>query len=112
MLTCHVRYVINPVKLAEFEHYAKLWIPLVEELGGQHHGYFLPTPEVQEGNEAAGNTALCLFSFPSLDAFKAYRETTRTHAGCQAAYAYAERTGCLVSYEWSFYRPVLAQAAA
>jgi len=108
MLTCHVRYVVNLAKLAEFEHYARLWIPLVQELGGQHHGYFLPTQDVEGG---AGDSALCLFSFPSLAAFQAYRETTRSHAGCQAAYAYAERTRCIVSYEWSFYRPVLPQAA-
>jgi len=105
MITCHVRYVLDPAKLAEFEHYAKLWIPLVQELGGQHHGYFLPTPQAEgEGDDSA----LCLFSFPDMAAFKAYRETTRTHAGCQAPYAYAEQTRCIVSLDWSFYRPVLA----
>lgn len=34
MVTCYLRYVIDPFKLAEFEHYGKLWIPLVERFGG------------------------------------------------------------------------------
>ncbi|MEM7291881.1 MAG: NIPSNAP family protein, partial [Pseudomonadota bacterium] len=28
MVTCYIRYIIDPDKLAEFEHYGKLWIPL------------------------------------------------------------------------------------
>jgi len=43
MITCYLRYVIDPSKVDEFEHYAKLWIPLVNQFGGQHHGYFLPS---------------------------------------------------------------------
>eukprot|EP01036_Dinobryon_divergens_P048792 gene48792-65425_t len=39
------------LKLKEFEHYGKLWIPLVEKFGGQHHGYFLPS-------EGTNNVAL------------------------------------------------------
>ena len=30
MITCHLRYVLDPSKLKEFEHYGKLWIPLVK----------------------------------------------------------------------------------
>jgi len=30
MVTCYLRYVIDPFKIKEFEHYAKLWISLVE----------------------------------------------------------------------------------
>ncbi len=42
MITCYVRYVIDPKKVKEFEEYARMWIPLVEKFGGQHNGYFLP----------------------------------------------------------------------
>jgi len=42
MVTCYLRYVIDPYKLAEFEKYGKMWVPLVNKLGGTHHGYFLP----------------------------------------------------------------------
>jgi len=55
MITCYVRYVIDPKKVKEFEEYAKMWIPLVEKFGGQHNGYFLPS-------EGANNIALALFT--------------------------------------------------
>ena len=42
MVTCYLRYVIDPYKTAEFEKYARMWIPSVTKFGGTHHGYFLP----------------------------------------------------------------------
>lgn len=42
MITCYLRYVVDPFKLKEFEAYGKMWIPLVEKFGGKHHGYFIP----------------------------------------------------------------------
>ena len=35
MVTCYLRYQIDPRQTREFEHYARLWIPLVERFGGQ-----------------------------------------------------------------------------
>jgi hypothetical protein len=99
MITCYLRYVIDPYKLAEFEEYARLWIPLVDRLGGTHHGYFMP-------HEGANNIALALFSFPSLAAYEDYRERMAKDAECQAAFALADRTRCILSYERSFMRPV------
>ena len=54
MVTCQVRYVLDPFKLQEFEAYGKMWIPLVEKFGAKHHGYFMP-------GEGASNIALALF---------------------------------------------------
>lgn len=101
MVTCYLRYTLDPYKLGEFEHYAKLWIPLVERFGGQHHGYFLPS-------EGANNVALALFSFPSLAAYEQYRTQSLQDPDCQAAFQYAADTRCILSYERSFFRPVLA----
>ncbi|MGE8358811.1 NIPSNAP family protein [Pseudomonas sp.] len=101
MITCYLRYTLDPYKLAQFEHYAKLWIPLVERFGGQHHGYFMPS-------EGSNNIALALFSFPSLALYEQYREQSMQDAECQAAFAYAEETRCILSYERSFFRPVFS----
>jgi hypothetical protein len=79
MITCSIRYIIDPYKLKEFEHYGKSWIPLVETFGGQHHGYFLPS-------EGASNVALALFSFPSLAAYETYRASSLDDPECQAAF--------------------------
>lgn len=99
MITCYLRYIIDPSKLNEFEAYGKMWIPLVEKFGGQHHGYFLPS-------EGANNVALALFSFPSLSTYEVYRQQSLLDAQCQAAFKYAQDTQCIVSYERSFFRPV------
>jgi NIPSNAP len=101
LITCHVRYVIDPHKLGEFESYAKMWLPLIGRFGGRHHGYFLPS-------EGASNIALALFSFPNLAAYEAYREQSRVDAECAAAFRYADETRCIISYERSFFRPLLS----
>lgn len=104
MLTCYLRYVIDPYKLNEFEHYAKLWIPLVEKFGGEHHGYYLPS-------EGANNIALALFTFPSMASYEEYRVASCADADCQAAFRYAEETRCILSYERSFFRPVFGEGS-
>ncbi len=100
MITCHVRYVLDPDKVADFERYARMWIPLVRDFGGQHHGYFLP-------GEGANDVALALFSFPSLAAYERYRAESAEHPGCQAAFRFATETRCIRRYERTFFRPLL-----
>jgi len=99
MITCYLNYKINPKKIKEFEHYAKLWISLVNKFGGTHHGYFMPS-------EGANNIALALFSFPSLADYEKYRNGSFKDVACIAAFEYAEQTECIISYERSFFRPV------
>jgi len=80
LITCHVKYVIDPYQLSEFEAYAKAWLGIVERLGGTHHGYFLPS-------EGASNIAYCLFSFPSLADYESYRHIAMTDAESAALVA-------------------------
>jgi len=100
MITCYLRYIIDPYKLDDFEHYAKLWIPLVNRFGGTHHGYFLPS-------EGANDIAFALFSFPSMAEYEDYRKKSFDDPDCKAAFEHAAKTRCIVSYERSFLRPVL-----
>ena len=100
MVTCFLRYVLDPSKVREFEQYARLWIPLVNRLGGQHHGYFLPS-------EGANNIALALFSFPSLALYEEYRARSLEDPECLAAIRFGKEAGCVLSFERSFFRPVL-----
>jgi hypothetical protein len=99
MVTCYLRYLIDPYKLAEFEKYGKMWITLVNKLGGLHHGYFLPY-------EGANNIAIALFSFPSLASYEEYRAKIAQDPECQEAFKYAEETRCIISHERSFMKPV------
>jgi uncharacterized protein (DUF1330 family) len=99
MITCYLRYVIDPHKIEQFEEYAKKWLPLVERFGGKHHGYFLP-------HEGANNIAIALFSFPSLAAYEDYRTKSQTDAECCAAYEFEKKNRSIISYERTFMRPV------
>jgi NIPSNAP len=70
-VTCCVRYVLSPGKTAEFEHYARWWMRLIEKHGGTHLGFFMPerTPPSAAfsfagiGTEGPDNVAMALFSF-------------------------------------------------
>lgn len=99
MVTCYLRYVIDPYKLKEFELYARMWIPLVNKFGGTHNGYFLPS-------EGANNIALALFTFPSLAEYEQYRKDSFNDEECLNAFKFAEETKCILSYERSFFNPI------
>jgi hypothetical protein len=101
VITCYLDYTLDPAKVKEFEVYAKMWIPLVQRFGGQHHGYFMPY-------EGANDKAYALFSFPSLGEYEKYRKQSFQDEACRAAFAYADATACIVRYERSFLRPVFS----
>ena len=100
MITCCLRYVIDPYKLADFEKYMRMIMPLAPKYGGTHHGAFLP-------HEGPNNIALQLFSFPSLAEYERYRTAVRDDEVALAAWRFADDTRCVVSFERSFMRPVL-----
>jgi hypothetical protein len=99
VITCFLRYEIDPAKLAEFEHYGRLWITLVARFGGVHHGYLMPS-------EGASDIALASFSFPSMAAYEEYRRLSFEDPDCLAAFDYAKKTACIRRYERSFFRLV------
>lgn len=99
MITCYLKYVIDPYKIQAFEEYAKMWIPLVNKFGGNHHGYFLP-------HEGANNIAYALFSFPSLATYEEYRKKIKADENCIKAFKHAEKTRCIFSFERSFMKPI------
>lgn len=99
MVTCFLKYVIDPRQLEVFERYGRIWIDLVDELGGVHHGYLLP-------HEGANNIAYASFSFPSLAAYEVYRNKIPDHKECQDALQLAEASNCIISYERSFMKPI------
>jgi hypothetical protein len=68
MTTCFIKYIIDPSKIADFEHYGKLWIDLVNEMGGLHHGYLLSQKEQIY--------RIRFFSFPSLADYEIYQQNS------------------------------------
>jgi NIPSNAP len=99
MVTIHLKYTIDPYQMGAFEEYGKKWITLVNQFGGVHHGYFMPS-------EGANNIAYALFSFPSLAEYEVYRKNILTDEECIKTFELAEKTRCILSYERTFLRPV------
>jgi hypothetical protein len=104
MISCYVRYTIDPHRLDAFEAYARAWISIVNAMGGTHHGYFLP-------DDAKQDVAVALFSFPSLEAYETYRRKRKDDPRCKAAFEIAETTQCILHLEGRFMRPILPDAS-
>lgn len=100
MITCHIKYVIDPYQLPAFESYSRKWIEVITRMGGQHHGYFLPS-------EGANNIAYCLFSFTSLATYEQYRKDTEVDLESIELFRFAIEKKFILHYERSFLRPVL-----
>jgi hypothetical protein len=105
MITCVVRYTIDPAETDAFERFATEWMRLVDAHGGHHHGYFLP-------GEGASDEALALFSFPSLAAYEDYRKLFGLDPEFVAADRIRDESGCVLRYERTFMRPLLPSGAA
>ena len=114
MITCLVRYVIEPDKVSDFEQYARSWMRLIERFGGTHHGYFVAdeTPPSAAfsfpgiGTQGPSNVAIALFSFPCVEDYETYREQVTEDSECHAATAHYEATKPFTSYERTFMRAI------
>lgn len=100
MITCHVRYEIDPGRIEAFERFAGRWMELVARHGGVHHGYFLPA-------EGASDVAYALFSFPSLADYEQYRSRFGVDPEFVEADRIRDESGCVRRYERTFLRPLL-----
>jgi hypothetical protein len=100
MITCVVDYVIDPGKIADFEEFGRRWMRLVDQHGGTHHGYFLPS-------EGASDRALAMFSFPSLADYEQYRKLFGSDPEFVEADRIRDESGCVLRYDRTFMRPLL-----
>ena len=100
VITCHVRYEIDPSSSTRSSASPGAWMELVARHGGIHHGYFLPA-------EGASDIAYALFSFPSLADYERYRERFGVDPDFIAADRIRDESGCVRRYERSFLRPLL-----
>src|SRR3546814_8242949 len=66
MITCFIRYQIDPFKKAQFETYARNWGEAIPRCGADLIGYFAP-------HEGSATTAYGVYSIESLAAYAAYR---------------------------------------
>lgn len=114
MITCFIRYTLDPEKLADFEQYAQVWMRLIERYGGTHHGYFIPHEApptasfsfAEIGEDGARDIAVALFSFPTIESYEKYRRQVSGDPECHAETKHFYETRCFTKYERTFMRPV------
>ena len=114
MVTCFIRYTIDQRRWAEFEHYARVWMRLIEKYGGTHHGYFVPGDEPPSaafsfpgiGETGPDDIAIALFSFPSIDSYESYRRDVPNDPECVEVTKHYEKTKLFTKYERTFMRRV------
>ncbi len=66
MITCFIRYEIDPFQLDAFRAYAQQWGKIIPRCGGRLLGYFVP-------HEGTNDVAWGLIAFDSLASYESYR---------------------------------------
>ena len=84
MITCFIRYQIDPCKKPQFEEYARVWGQSIPQCGADLIGYFAP-------HEGSATTAYGVYNIDSLAAYEAYRARLREHPLGKENYAFAQR---------------------
>jgi hypothetical protein len=97
MITCFIRYEIDPYRVDAFEHYARNWGAAIPRCGADLIGYFAP-------HEGSATTAYGVYSVADLAAYEAYRARLRDDPLGRENYAFAKAEGFIRREERIFLR--------
>jgi NIPSNAP len=95
MITCFIRYEIDPIRKEAFRRYAEHWGRIIPRLGGRLLGYFLP-------HEGTNYEAWGLVGFDSLAAYEAYRVRLQQDEEARANFAFAQEQRFILREERRF----------
>lgn len=95
MITCFIRYQIDPFQRDAFRQYAENWGGIIPRCGGHLIGYFLP-------HEGTNDVGWGLISFESLAAYETYRARLRTDPQALENFATAQRERFILREERTF----------
>ena len=99
MITCIIRYQIDPFQRDEFKTYAENWGRIIPRCGGHLVGYFLP-------HEGTNDVAWGLIAFDSLAAYETYRARLRSDSEALANFALAQTKRIILREERNFVQVV------
>ena len=99
MITCIIRYQIDPFQRNEFQTYAENWGRIIPRCGGHLIGYFMP-------HEGTNDVAWGLIAFDSLAAYEIYRARLRSDSEALANFAMAESKRIILREERNFVKVV------
>ena len=84
MITCFIRYEIDPFKAEAFAQYARNWGEAIPRCGAELIGYYAP-------HEGSATTAYGLYNIENLAAYEAYRARLRDDPLGRENYEFARR---------------------
>lgn len=84
MLTCIIRYRIDPTKHAQFRQYARTWGQAIPRNGADLIGYYAP-------HEGSSTLAFGIYNIDSLAAYEAYRARLADDPLGRENYEFAQR---------------------
>jgi NIPSNAP len=83
MITCFIRYELDPYKGDAFERYARTWGQVIPRCGGDLVGYFKPY-------EGSANLAYGVYNVASLAEYEAYRARLRVDPQARENYEFSK----------------------
>ena len=95
MITCFIRYEIDPFQREAFKDYAENWGRIIPRCGGHLVGYFLPW-------EGTNTIAWGLIAFDSLAAYEAYRARLKSDPEARANFEAAQTKRFILREERTF----------
>ena len=104
MLTCIIRYHIDPTKTAQFETYARNWGVAIPRNGADLIGYYAP-------HEGSTTLAYGIYNIPSLTAYEAYRKSLAADPLGRENYAFAQSEKFILREDRTFLRLASAPQA-
>ncbi|MBY6136072.1 NIPSNAP family protein [Nocardioides marinus] len=99
MLTCVIRYHIDPTKRSEFEQYARTWGQAIPRCGADLVGYYAP-------HEGSSTLAYGIYNVASLADYEAYRARLAADPLGRENYEFAQRERFLLREDRTWLRRV------
>jgi hypothetical protein len=104
MITCFIRYEIEPHAGEAFEAYARAWGQAIPRCGADLIGYFAP-------HEGSATVAYGVYSIENLAAYEAYRARLRDDLAARENFEFAQRERFIRSEDRLFLKLVSAPHA-
>lgn len=97
MITCFIRYEIDPFRVDAFEAYARNWGQAIPRCGADLIGYFAP-------HEGSSTTAYGVYTVADLAAYEAYRARLGDDPLGRENYEFARRERFILKEDRIFLR--------
>ena len=99
IITCFIRYKIDPFQRPAFKEYAERWGRIIPRCGGHLIGYFLP-------HEGTNDIAWGLIGFRSLADYEVYRTRLKSDVESRGNFDFARAQRFILREERTFLETV------